>query len=115
MLHQPNEGALYHPSTRQLVESVATIRSMDVSVLIRRGDREVTLSLRTMAKPDPDVALWLAHLGLRLPKASCLVENGAEKGGVDQRKPKQSPQNSPINCRTWASRRRCASTGHLRD
>ncbi len=38
-----------------------------------------------------------------------------EAGGVDQRKPQQTPQNSPLNCRTWASRRRCALTGHLSD
>ena len=68
-------------SARKLVESVATIRSMDVSVPVRRGDREVTLSLRTVAKPDADVALLLAHLGLRLPRGSRLVENVVEKKG----------------------------------
>jgi hypothetical protein len=66
-------------SARKLVESVATIRSMDVSVPVRRGDRTVTLSLRTVAKPDPDVALLLAHLGLRLPRGSKMVENVVEK------------------------------------
>ena len=68
-------------SARKLVESVGTIRSMDVNVPVRRGDREVTLSLRTVAKPDPDVALLLAHLGLRLPRGSRLVENVVEKTG----------------------------------
>ena len=68
-------------SARKLVEAVGTIRSMDVSVPVKRGDREVTLSLRTVAKPDPDVALLLAHLGLRLPRGSRLVENVVEKTG----------------------------------
>ena len=66
-------------SARKLVEAVGTIRSMDVSVPVKRGDREVTLSLRTVAKPDADVAQLLAHLGLRLPKGSRLVENVVEK------------------------------------
>lgn len=70
-------------SARKLMEAVATIRSMDVDVdvdvPVRRGDRTVTLSLRTVAKPDADVALLLAHLGLRLPGGSRLVENVVEK------------------------------------
>lgn len=66
-------------SARKLVEAISTIRSMDVSVPVRREDRTVTLHLRTVAKPDPDVALLLAYLGLRLPKGSRLVENVVEK------------------------------------
>jgi len=66
-------------SARKLVEAVGTIRSMDVSVPVKRQGREVTLKLRTVAKPDADVALLLAHLGLRLPRGSRLVENVVEK------------------------------------
>ncbi|MBL9172590.1 MAG: IS1634 family transposase, partial [Verrucomicrobiales bacterium] len=66
-------------SARKLVEAIATIRSMDVSVPVQRQGRIVTLHLRTVAKPDADVALLLAHLGLRLPKGSKLVENVVEK------------------------------------
>ncbi len=66
-------------SARKLVEAVGTIRSMDLSVPVRRGNRTVKLNLRTVAKPDPDVVLLLAHLGLRLPKGSRLVENVVEK------------------------------------
>ena len=66
-------------SARKLVEAVGTIRSMDLSVPVRRGNRTVKLNLRTVAKPDPDVVLLLAHLGLRLPKGSRLVENVLEK------------------------------------
>jgi transposase len=69
-------------SARKLVETVSTIRSMDVSVPVRRGDQTVRLNLRTVAKPDADVALLLAHLGLRLPKGSRLVENVVEKNGA---------------------------------
>ena len=68
-------------SARKLVETVSTIHSMDVSVPVRRGDQTVRLNLRTVAKPDADAALLLAHLGLRLPKGSRLVENVVEKNG----------------------------------
>ena len=69
-------------SARKLVEAVGTIRSMDVNVPVKQHDREVTLTLRTVAKPDADVALLLAHLGLRLPRGSKLVENVVEKTTV---------------------------------
>jgi hypothetical protein len=59
-------------SARKLVEAVGMIRSIDLSVPVRRGNR-------TVAKPDPDVALLLALLGLRLPKGLRLVENVVEK------------------------------------
>lgn len=65
----------------KLVEAVGTIRSMDVVVPVRRGERTVNLRLRTVAKPDKDVALLLAHLGLRLPQGSKLVQNVVEKNG----------------------------------
>ena len=41
----------------------------------------MTLRLRTVARPDADVALLLAHLGPRLPRGSRLVENVVEKTG----------------------------------
>lgn len=63
----------------KLVEAVETIRSMDVVVPVKRGERTVDLRLRTVAKPDPDVALLLAHLGLHLPKGTKLVQNVVEK------------------------------------
>lgn len=66
-------------SARKRVESVAAIRSMDVRVPVRRGNREVTLNLRTVARPDADVALLLANLGVRLPKGSRSVENVVER------------------------------------
>jgi len=66
-------------SARKLVAAVSNIRSMDVTVPIKRAERTITLRLRTVAKPDPDVALLLAHLGLHLPKNSKLVQNVVEK------------------------------------
>ena len=46
-------------SARKLVEAVGTIRSIDLSVPVRRGNRTVKLNLRTVAKLDPDVELLL--------------------------------------------------------
>jgi hypothetical protein len=66
-------------SARKGVAACSTIRSMDVTVPVKRAGRVLTLRLRTVAKPDADVALLLAHLGLRLPKGSKLVQNVVEK------------------------------------
>ena len=55
-------------SARKLVEAVSTIRSMDVVVPVKRAEHTIDLRLRTVAKPDQDVAVFLAHLGLTLPK-----------------------------------------------
>jgi hypothetical protein len=66
-------------SGRKLIQAIATIRSMDVTVPVKRAERLVTLRLRTVAKSDKDAALLLAHLGLHLPKGSKLVQNVVEK------------------------------------
>jgi transposase len=66
-------------SARKLVSAFSTIRSMDVTVPVKRQQQKLTLRLRTVAKPDPDVAILLAHLGLHLPKGSKLVQNVVEK------------------------------------
>lgn len=68
-------------SARQLIRAVETIRSMDVIVPIRRDGETIQVRLRTVAKPDADVALLLAHLGLHLPKGSKIVQNVVEKIG----------------------------------
>jgi len=52
---------------------------MDVVVSVKRGERTVDLRLRTVAKPDRDVALLLAHLGLHLPNGPKVVQNVVEK------------------------------------
>jgi transposase len=61
-------------SARKLIRSIATIHSMELTVPVKRGDRVITLHMRTVAKPDDDVALLLAHLGLHLPKGSKLIQ-----------------------------------------
>jgi hypothetical protein len=66
-------------SARKLVAAVSTIRSMDVLVPVRRGQTRLDLRVRTVTKPDPDVALLLAHLGLKLPSRSKIIENVVEK------------------------------------
>ncbi len=68
-------------NARKLVNAFATIKSMDVVVPVKRGDLEVKMRLRTVAKPEEDVAVLLAHLGLRLPSRSKTVQNVVEKNG----------------------------------
>lgn len=66
-------------TARHMVNAMATIHSMDVVVPVKRGQTTIEVRVRTVAKPDPDVAILLAHLGLHLPKRSRLVENVVEK------------------------------------
>jgi hypothetical protein len=61
------------------VESIATIRSMDVVVPVKRGERVIDVRPRTVAKPEKDVAMLLSQLGLQLPTGSKLVQNVVEK------------------------------------
>ena len=68
-------------NARKLINAFGTIKSMDVVVPVRRGDVEVKVRLRTVAKPDEDVAVLLSHLGLRLPSRSKTVQNVVEKNG----------------------------------
>ena len=68
-------------NARKLINAFGTIKSMDVVVPVRRGDLEVKVRLRTVAKPDEDVAVLLSHLGLRLPSRSKTVQNVVEKNG----------------------------------
>jgi hypothetical protein len=61
------------------MESIATIRSMDVVVLVTRGERVTDIRLRTVAKPDKDMAMLLSQLGLQLHTGSKRVQNVVEK------------------------------------
>jgi len=72
-------GKCLGSNARKLIAAVATIRSMDVVVPVRRAERVVDLRVRVVAKPDPDVCTLLAHLGLRLPKRAKILENVVEK------------------------------------
>ena len=60
---------------RKLLEAVQTVKSMDIVVPVKRDETEIELRLRTVAKPDEDVATLLAHLGLSLPRRSKIIEN----------------------------------------
>jgi len=68
-------------NARKLVTAFGAIKSMDVVVPVKRGDLEVKVRLRTVAKPEEDVAVLLSHLGLRLPSRSKTVQNVVEKNG----------------------------------
>ena len=68
-------------NARKLINAFGTIKSMDVVVPVRRGDVEVKVRLRTVAKPDEDVSVLLSHLGLRLPSRSKTAQNVVEKNG----------------------------------
>jgi hypothetical protein len=64
------------PSTaRRLVEELATIKSMDVQLPVRRGDQLAQLRLRCVARPERRVAELLVRLGLDLPSRSRIIED----------------------------------------
>ena len=64
---------------RKLIESVSTIKSMDVILPVERAGTRTNLRLRVVAKPESDVAQLLARLGIQIPRQSKLVENVVPK------------------------------------
>ncbi len=66
-------------NARKLIEVVGTIRSMDVVVPVKRDGELMEARVRTVAKPEEEAAVLLAHLGLHLPIGSKSVENVVEK------------------------------------
>jgi transposase len=64
---------------RKLIDSVATIKSMDVILPVERAGQRVDLRLRVVAKPDSQTAQLLAHLGLQIPRQSKIIENVVPK------------------------------------
>jgi transposase len=66
-------------NARKLINAIATIHSMDVVVPVKRADRVFELRVRTVAKPEGEATVLLAHLGLRLPKRSRIVKSVVEK------------------------------------
>jgi len=53
---------------RKLIAAVSGIKSMDVVLPVERGAQRTDLRLRVVAKPEPDTAQLLAHLGLQIPR-----------------------------------------------
>ena len=60
---------------RRLVEEIATIKSMDVVLPVRRGDTLAQLRLRCVSRPERRVAELLVRLGLDLPTRSRILED----------------------------------------
>ncbi len=67
---------------RQLIKQVATIKSVDVVLPVKRGAVQTELRLRVISTPEPATAQLLAHLGLRLPKGSRVIPNVVPKNGA---------------------------------
>ena len=64
---------------RKLIEAVAGIKSMDVVLPVERAGQRTDLRLRVVAKPEAAAAQLLAHLGLRIPRQSKIIENVVPK------------------------------------
>ena len=64
---------------RKLIESISTIKSMDVILPIERSGERIDLRLRVVAKPEKETAQLLVHLGLQIPRQSKIIENVVPK------------------------------------
>ena len=64
---------------RKLIDSISTIKSMDVILPVERSGLRTDLRLRVVAKPEKDTAQLLAHLGLQIPRQSKIIENVVPK------------------------------------
>jgi hypothetical protein len=67
---------------RRLLAEVATIKSVDVVLPVRRAEQTAELRLRVVAKPEQRVAELLAHLGLGLPTRARIIANVVQKMAV---------------------------------
>jgi transposase len=69
---------------RQLLKEVDTVQSMDVILPVREEGAESSheLRLRIVARPDRPVLELLHRLGLELPNAPKIVQNGVEKTAI---------------------------------
>lgn len=74
VLEQWMQGKGLGSCARKLIQEISTIKSMDVSVPVRRGELKTELTVRTVAKPDRRVAELLCRLGLELPTRNRIVE-----------------------------------------
>ena len=81
-LEQWMQGKGLGSCARQLIKQVASIKSVDVVLPVRRGAVQTELRLRVISTPEPATAQLLAHLGLRLPKGSRVIPNVVPKTGA---------------------------------
>lgn len=81
MLEQWMQSKGLGTCARQLIKQVATIKSVDVVLPVKRGAVQTELRLRVISTPEPATAQLLAHLGLRLPKGSRVIPNVVPKTG----------------------------------
>jgi transposase len=60
---------------RKLIGEIATIKSMDVIVPVKRGDAKAEVRVRTVARPDKRVSELLVRLGLELPARNKILRD----------------------------------------
>jgi hypothetical protein len=76
---------------------------MDVVVPVKRGERVIDIRVRTVAKPDNYVAMFLSKLGLQLPNGSKRTQNVMEKTTRLSPQPVDYKQPISDNCGTQAN------------
>ena len=63
---------------RQLIDEIATVKSLDVVLPVKTPESMSELRLRTVARPERMVAELLQRLDLHLPEQSRIVQNAVE-------------------------------------
>jgi transposase len=78
VLEQWMKGKGLGNCARQLVDEIATIKSLDVILPVKTAEGENELRLRMVARPERMVAELLQRLGLHLPQQSRIIEKAVE-------------------------------------
>lgn len=78
VLEQWMNGKGLGTCARKLVAEIGTIKSMDVVVLVKRGDTTAELAVRTVSHPPRHVAELLTRLQLDLPKRNRILSSPAQ-------------------------------------
>jgi len=85
---------------RKLVAEIGTIKSMDITVPVRRGGTVMELTVRTVARTDRPVAELLTRLGLELPRRNRILPACPPPSRAPGRAPPRTRKCSAEKCRS---------------
>lgn len=97
VLEQWMSGKGLGTCARKLVAEIATIKSMDVIVPVKRGDTKAELTVRTVAHPPRHVAELLSRLEVQLPKRNHVFSTPAPAPAPTSATPAPPEAESPTD------------------
>lgn len=99
VLEQWMHGKGLGTCARRLIDEISTIKSMDVVVPVKQGERVTEVTVRTVGKPERRVAELLTRLDLRLPKGNQILG-----GAVCRPQAQPDPEREPVKMKCRKSR-----------